>query len=159
MRLCSMGCGSRGIRSSIDASRSGLDNPDMPARSLRALARLFLTLAMLLSPLGAVAVPATFLLADSGTTLSLDRFPAEERGAIQQTLALIDAGGPFPYRQDGTAFSNREGLLPAAALGYYHEYTVPTPGSPDRGARRLVTGSQSEVYYTDDHYRRFWRIR
>jgi ribonuclease T1 len=128
----------------------------MPARSLRALARLFLTLAMLL---GAVAAPAALLLADSGTTLSLDRFPAEEREAIQQTLALIDAGGPFPYRQDGTVFSNREGLLPAESHGYYHEYTVPTPNSPDRGARRLVTGAQSEAYYTDDHYRSFWRIR
>jgi len=82
----------------IDASRSGLDNPAMPARSLRALARLFLALAILLSPLGAVSAPAALLLADSGTTLSLDRFSAEERGAIQQTLALIDAGGPFPYR-------------------------------------------------------------
>jgi ribonuclease T1 len=131
----------------------------MPARSLRALARLFLTLATMLSPLGAVATPAALLLADSGTRLSLDRFPAGERGAIQQTLALIDAGGPFPYRQDGTVFSNREGLLPAEPHGYYQEYTVPTPGSPDRGARRLVTGSQSEVYYTDDHYRNFWRIR
>jgi ribonuclease T1 len=131
----------------------------MPARSLRALARLFLALAILLSPLGAVSAPAALLLADSGTTLSLDRFSAEERGAIQQTLALIDAGGPFPYRQDGTVFSNREGLLPAEPHGYYHEYTVPTPSSPDRGARRLVTGAGSEAYYTDDHYRSFWRIR
>ena len=85
--------------------------------------------------------------------------PAEERSAIQQTLALIYAGGPFPYRQDGTVFSNREHLLPAEAHGYYHEYTVPTPGSPDRGARRIVMGSQGEAYYTDDHYRSFWRIR
>ena len=131
----------------------------MPARSLRALARLFLSLAILLSPLGVVSAPAALLLADSGTTLSLDRFSAEERGAIQQTLALIDAGGPFPYRQDGTVFSNREGLLPAEPHGYYHEYTVPTPSSPDRGARRLVTGAESEAYYTDDHYRSFWRIR
>ncbi|HEY2112303.1 MAG TPA: ribonuclease domain-containing protein [Dongiaceae bacterium] len=131
----------------------------MPARSLRPLALLFLALAMLLSPLGSVAAPAAQLVADSGTTLSLDRFPAEERGAIQQTLALIDAGGPFPYRQDGTAFSNREGLLPGEPHGYYHEYTVPTPDSPDRGARRLVTGAQGEAYYTGDHYRSFWRIR
>jgi ribonuclease T1 len=131
----------------------------MLARSLRALARLFLSLAILLSPLGAVSAPAALLLANSDTTLSLDRFSAEERGAIQQTLALIDAGGPFPYRQDGTVFSNHEGLLPAEPHGYYHEYTVPTPGSPDRGARRLVTGAESEAYYTDDHYRSFWRIR
>jgi len=146
-------------RSRIDACQSGLDNPGMPARSLRALALLLLALAMLLCPRGSVAAPATLLLADSGTTISLDRFPPEERAAVQQTLALIDAGGPFPYRQDGTVFSNREGLLPAEPHGYYHEYTVPTPDSPDRGARRLVTGPPGEAYYTDDHYRSFWRIR
>ncbi|NEB68848.1 ribonuclease, partial [Streptomyces fulvissimus] len=57
------------------------------------------------------------------------------------TLDLIDAGGPFPYPQDGTVFQNREGLLPAQSTGYYHEYTVETPGSDNRGARRIVTGS------------------
>ncbi len=159
MRRGSKGTGFRGIRSSIDASRSGPDYPAMPARNLRPLALLFLALAILLSPLGSLAALAALLVADSGTTLSLDRFPAEERGAIQQTLALIDAGGPFPYRQDGTVFSNREGLLPGEPHGYYHEYTVPTPDSPDRGARRLVTGAQGEAYYTGDHYSSFWRIR
>ncbi|MFI6764014.1 ribonuclease domain-containing protein [Streptomyces sp. NPDC050355] len=73
----------------------------------------------------------------------------------RDTLRLIDAGGPFPYRQDGTVFGNRERLLPRQARGYYHEYTVPTPSSPDRGARRLVTGLGHETYYTDDHYRSF----
>jgi ribonuclease T1 len=159
MRRGSKSTGFRGIRSRIDASRSRPDYPGMPARNLRPLALLFLALAMLLSPLGSVAAPAALLVADSGTTLSLDRLPAEERGAIQQTLALIDAGGPFPYRQDGTVFSNREGLLPGEPHGYYHEYTVPTPDSPDRGARRLVTGAQGEAYYTGDHYSSFWRIR
>ncbi|MGH3489739.1 MAG: ribonuclease domain-containing protein, partial [Actinopolymorphaceae bacterium] len=57
-----------------------------------------------------------------------------------ETLDLIHAGGPFPYEQDGTVFQNREGLLPAEPTGYYREYTVPTPGSPDRGARRIVAG-------------------
>ncbi|MFI9048908.1 ribonuclease domain-containing protein [Streptomyces sp. NPDC053427] len=73
----------------------------------------------------------------------------------RDTLRLIDAGGPFRYRQDGTVFGNRERHLPAHPRGYYHEYTVPTPGSPDRGARRLVTGEGHETYYTDDHYRTF----
>jgi ribonuclease T1 len=77
----------------------------------------------------------------------------------RQTLALIDSGGPFPYDQDGVVFENREGLLPDHDSGYYHEYTVPTPGSPDRGARRIITGSAGELYYTDDHYRSFERIR
>ena len=72
------------------------------------------------------------------------------------TLDLIEAGGPYPYPQDGTVFQNREGLLPARSSGYYHEYTVITPGSPDRGARRIVTGEDfEEDYYTADHYASF----
>ncbi|MEV8447707.1 ribonuclease domain-containing protein [Streptomyces parvus] len=72
------------------------------------------------------------------------------------TLDLIEQGGPFPYEQDGTVFQNREGLLPDQSTGYYHEYTVITPGSPNRGARRIVTGEQNEEdYYTADHYASF----
>lgn len=76
------------------------------------------------------------------------------------TLALIERGGPYPYRQDGTVFQNRERLLPQQARGYYREYTVPTPGASNRGARRWVTGGNPpEVfYYTEDHYRSFRRI-
>jgi ribonuclease T1 len=76
------------------------------------------------------------------------------------TLQAIEAGGPFPYDRDGTVFQNREGLLPQRPRGYYREYTVETPGSRDRGARRIVTGGDPpEVYYyTDDHYRSFRRI-
>jgi ribonuclease T1 len=72
-------------------------------------------------------------------------------------LALIERGGPFPYRQDGSVFQNREGLLPEEARGYYHEYTVPTPGARDRGARRIIAGGTppSVWYYTDDHYKSF----
>ncbi|MVO86180.1 ribonuclease [Streptomyces sp. p1417] len=72
------------------------------------------------------------------------------------TLKLIDRGGPYPYPQDGTVFQNREGILPKQSNGYYHEYTVKTPGSSHRGARRIVTGDRSqEDYYTADHYRSF----
>jgi ribonuclease T1 len=133
----------------------------MPVLPLRRFARVLLLLAGFLGPVftSAVATPAPLQLADAGTRVSLDSYPAEERSAIEKTLALIDAGGPFPYRQDGTVFSNREHLLPAEAHGYYHEYTVPTPGSFDRGARRIVMGRAGEAYYTDDHYRSFWRIR
>ncbi|KAA3652594.1 MAG: ribonuclease [Proteobacteria bacterium] len=76
------------------------------------------------------------------------------------TLALIDHGGPFPYRKDGTVFHNRERLLPQKPRGYYREYTVPTPGERTRGARRIVTGgTPPEIYYyTADHYRSFRRI-
>lgn len=72
------------------------------------------------------------------------------------TIRLIDQGGPFPYPRDGIVFSNREGVLPQQSGGYYHEYTVITPGSPDRGARRVITGKRAhEDYYTADHYRTF----
>ena len=77
-----------------------------------------------------------------------------------ETLALIQRGGPFPYRKDGTTFQNRERLLPAKPRGFYREYTVPTPGSRDRGARRIVAGGNPpEVfYYTADHYSSFRQI-
>jgi ribonuclease T1 len=72
-----------------------------------------------------------------------------------QTWALIQRGGPFPSSHDGVVFENREHRLPAEPSGYYHEFTVPTPGSADRGARRLITGTGRELYYTGDHYQTF----
>ena len=75
-----------------------------------------------------------------------------------QVVALIKSGGPFPYSEDGIVFHNYEGLLPAEASGYYHEYTVPTPGASDRGARRIIEGASGELYWTQDHYRSFERI-
>ena len=75
------------------------------------------------------------------------------------TLALIDADGPYPYEEDDTVFSNREGILPDQAQGYYREYTVETPGLDHRGAKRIVTGSGGEYYWTEDHYSSFSRIR
>lgn len=80
------------------------------------------------------------------------------------TLRLIVRNGPFPYRQDGGVFQNRERRLPQQPRGYYREYTVETPGSPDRGARRIVTGGEVgdglplEYHYTADHYRSFRRF-
>ena len=74
------------------------------------------------------------------------------------TLELIDAGGPFPYDRDGAVFENRERILPLEERGHYREYTVETPGSEDRGARRIVTGADDEFYWTQDHYRSFERI-
>lgn len=84
----------------------------------------------------------------------LTDLPREARATVE----LIQQGGPFPYRKDGVTFGNRERLLPQARHGYYREYTVFTPGSRDRGARRIVTGGNGELYYTDDHYRSFRRI-
>jgi len=76
----------------------------------------------------------------------------------RSTLELIERGGPFPYRKDGSEFANRERRLPPRARGYYREYTVPAPGEPDRGARRIIAGSGGERYYSADHYRSFRRI-
>ena len=86
----------------------------------------------------------------------------------QDTLRRIQRGGPFPFpHKDGSTFGNFENRLPPQTRGYYHEYTVPTPGRKDRGARRIIAGngcsdnatSSGEYYYTDDHYRSFRRIR
>jgi ribonuclease T1 len=81
----------------------------------------------------------------------------------EDTIELIYDGGPFPYRQDGTVFQNRERLLPIEDSGYYREYTVPTPGSDTRGARRIVGGGfeptePNDLYYTGDHYASFCHI-
>ena len=111
----------------------------------RALAAAFLLLAFLAPPLGARTADAT---------VAIHTLPQE----AQQTIALIRAGGPFPYDRDGVVFGNRERLLPAKPKGYYREYTVRTPGARDRGARRIVKGAAGELYYTEDHYRSFRRI-
>ena len=84
--------------------------------------------------------------------------PAEARA----TLQLIERRGPFPYPRDGVVFGNYEKRLPLNKRGYYHEYTVPTPGSRNRGAQRIISGGDhgsGEYYYTADHYRSFRRIR
>jgi ribonuclease T1 len=85
--------------------------------------------------------------------------PSEGR----DVLALIHAGGPFRFERDGVTFGNREHSLPSRKRGYYHEYTVATPGVRTRGARRIVCGgprTAPEVcYYSDDHYATFRRIR
>ena len=105
-----------------------------------------------------VALFGAALARDSSVgTISVAQLPEEAR----TTLELIDAGGPFPHRRDGIVFQNRERLLPEQPRGYYREYTVPTPGSRDRGARRIVTGGKPPLvfYYTADHYKSFRRIQ
>jgi ribonuclease T1 len=92
-------------------------------------------------------------------TVALTQLPPE----AQKTEQLIRSGGPFPYAKDGTVFGNRERLLPRQPRGYYREYTVPTPGAHNRGARRIVCGGPQPVapaacYYTADHYASFRRI-
>ena len=116
-------------------------------------------LLLLLVALFALLAPSTGFAqresASRAASVALAELPPEAR----RTVALIRAGGPFPYSRDGVVFGNREHALPARRRGYYHEYTVPTPGARDRGARRIVAGESGELYYSDDHYRTFRRIR
>lgn len=93
------------------------------------------------------------------TTITLQELPPQGR----TTYALILQGGPFPYDKDGTVFGNRERLLPTSKRGYYREYTVKTPRSRDRGARRIICGGlqpqqPDACYYTSDHYSSFRKI-
>jgi ribonuclease T1 len=97
---------------------------------------------------------ATRTPSDGLRTIREAQLPPEAR----RTIALIRSGGPFPYDKDGATFGNREGLLPKRPSGYYREYTVITPGSSDRGARRIIGGDGGELYYTDDHYDTFRRV-
>jgi len=87
-------------------------------------------------------------------TITVAQLPPEGR----TTLKLIASNGPFPYRKDGVVFSNRERRLPQRDYGWYQEYTVVTPGSPDRGARRIIAGRNGERYYTADHYSSFQEV-
>ena len=92
-------------------------------------------------------------------TVRLSDLPSQ----AQDTYRLVFSGGPFPDPKDGVVFGNRERQLPRQARGYYHEYTVKTPGARDRGARRIVCGglppNQPVVcYYTDDHYASYRQI-
>ena len=115
----------------------------------------------------AVACDSREARTDSSRGASAEIAPAELPTAARETLTLIQRGGPFPFRKDGSVFANREGRLPPRPHGYYREYTVPTPGSRARGALRIVAGrgaggdpaTSNEYYYTDDHYETFRRIR
>lgn len=122
----------------------------------------------LLVLLGLMATLVTFAAAPAAlarninrppTDVALQELPAEAR----EVYARIRAGGPFLYDRDGVVFGNRERVLPAAPRGHYHEYTVRTPGSRTRGARRIVCGGRQTApdvcFYTDDHYQSFRRIR
>lgn len=130
-------------------------------RSRFVAALLTLLLALLggtaaIAPASAAPAPTAVAQASCGDTsglqvVKLSALPAE----ATDTYNLIQQGGPYPYQQDGTVFQNREGLLPSCSSGYYHEYTVITPGSSDRGTRRIITGSGGEYFYTGDHYESF----
>jgi ribonuclease T1 len=127
-------------------------------------------------PLGhAIAVAAVVALACVSAwtvPIAFARSHAAERDEVvvaqlpreaRDVLALVHAGGPFRFERDGVTFGNRERSLPTRKRGYYHEYTVATPGERTRGARRIVCGGPRRTpevcYYSDDHYATFRRIR
>jgi ribonuclease T1 len=123
---------------------------------LRTAARLACRAALLLAALAGFAAPAPAREPSVAFgTVALADLPPEAR----QTVRLIQRGGPFPYDRDGVAFRNFERHLPLRERGYYREYTVPMPGARNRGVRRIVAGRGGELYYTDDHYRSFRRVR
>lgn len=138
-------------------------NPPRIAR-ISALSALSLTLlvggpAALAQANGPAKAPAAAAHAASARLAVGDICQKKLPAQANDTLDLIAKGGPYPYPQDNTVFDNREGLLPDQSTSYYHEFTVKTPGSPDRGARRIVTGKQKqEDYYTSDHYKSFDKI-
>jgi ribonuclease T1 len=126
-----------------------------PIRLLtRAAAGLVLAAAFFIAPPAAARTAP-----DAPAEIALADLPKE----AHEVLARIRAGGPFHYDRDGVVFGNREHQLPAKPRGYYHEYTVRTPGAKNRGARRIVCGgppaTPDACYYTGDHYRSFQRIR
>jgi len=118
-------------------------------------AALFFSLVFFGSVFHSVEASPSEVLITQVSVVSVEKLPPEAK----KTLDLIKKGGPFPYDRDGIVFRNREKILPIAPTGYYREYTVPTPGIRNRGARRIVTGQKREAYYTQDHYQSFYRIK
>ncbi len=111
---------------------------------------------------GALQGPAGSHPANSYPASAYPAFLPREAHAVLEDIAR---DGPYEYRQDAGVFQNRERLLPTRPRGYYREFTVETPGSHDRGARRIVTGGGDpgarppvEYFYTDDHYGSFRRF-
>lgn len=118
------------------------------------------------SAIAAAVLASAIVAADAFAAgdIKLAELPKEGRA----THALILKGGPYPYPKDGVTFGNFEGVLPKKPRGYYHEFTVPTPGAKNRGARRIVCGAESRewrnnapaaCWYTGDHYQTFQKIK
>ena len=111
-------------------------------------------------PAAAVTIPPPRAPDPAPAESDAARWPAYLPPEAIDTLRRIAQRGPFAHRQDGEVFQNRERLLPPQPRGYYREYTVETPGSQDRGARRIIAGGDppAEFFYSDDHYRSFRRF-
>ena len=134
-------CGKEGSQNATEASGASASQAPQPAQ-------------------GASATPAASGAQQTGVLGAVTR--TQLPGEAAETLRLIKAGGPFPFGDDGVLFRNTALLLPKHPRGYYHTYTVRTPGSTDRGLRRIVCGGPrrqtGDCYYTDDYYASFKRI-
>ncbi|RKT57092.1 ribonuclease domain-containing protein [Saccharothrix australiensis] len=131
---------------------------EITTRAATALLSLLLVLVGSLGVAAPATAEATTPQAACGDTsafrrVALSALPSQ----ATDTVRLVQRGGPYPYPQDDQTFRNRERILPACSSGYYREYTVKTPGSSTRGARRIVTGNSSpkSYFYTADHYASF----
>ena len=133
-------------------------SPEGPVLSCRAVAKFALTSALLALALAGIPAAQAWGLQDGPAIVKVAELP----GQGQETYERIRQGGPFKHDKDGTVFGNRERQLPIEKRGYYREYTVATPFSRDRGARRIVCGGPARAphacYYTADHYASFRKI-
>jgi ribonuclease T1 len=122
-------------------------------RAVKVLVALVIGLVGVAAPAGADQLAIQAACADTSgfSRVNLSSLPSQ----ATDTVRLVQRGGPYPYSQDGGVFQNRERILPLCSSSYYHEYTVKTPGSSTRGARRIITGSAGEYFYTADHYASF----
>jgi len=125
----------------------------------RLVGKLGLASFLTFSALSGAGVQARGVVDEPTPVVALSSLPKE----AQQTQRLIRSGGPFPYAKDGVVFGNRERLLPRRERGFYREYTVPTPGARNRGARRIICGGHQPTdpeacFYTADHYANFRQI-
>jgi ribonuclease T1 len=136
------GCGKEGSQNATEASAASASQAPVPPTP------------------GASDTPAASGAQQKGPLGSITK--AQLPGEAAETLRLIKAGGPFPFSEDGVLFRNSAHLLPEHPRGYYHAYTVRTPGASDRGLRRIVCGGPrkqtGDCYYTDDYYASFKRI-
>jgi ribonuclease T1 len=147
------------LSSSKQSSQQRCDGQKRAAALVRAVVAGLVVATTWLSPLGSAALAKSPDGPASVAAVPLASLPSQ----AQTTYQLILNGGPFPYSKDGVVFGNREKQLPTQPRGYYHEYTVKTPGARNRGARRIVCGGKpptqpESCFYTDDHYASFRRI-
>ena len=93
---------------------------------------------------------------------------AAPKGAPDKALKVLqfvdDNGRAMDGYEGGRTFGNYERRLtatdPQGRRLRYREWDVnPLRAGVNRGAERLITGSDGSAYYSDDHYATFKKIR